>query len=98
MDDRVTKSPYMCGLVSGSVVVVGYVWATNLVHNTPGYAYTNLAFAVALALCAYNLFRAVTLDPAFIPTRPSDQQLKDVRIVGPLCGISLSRPHRWSRN
>jgi palmitoyltransferase ZDHHC13/17 len=33
MDDRVTKSPYLCGLVAGSLFWVGWVWVTRIIRG-----------------------------------------------------------------
>lgn len=43
----------------------------------PGYAITNLLFAIAILLCAYNFFRAITLDPGVVVSL-RDGELKEV--------------------
>lgn len=35
-------------------------------------------FALTVGLCAYNFFRAVTLDPGTCPKPTSDEELKSV--------------------
>ena len=48
-------------------------------------------FALAVGLCAYNFFRAVTLDPGTCPKPTSDEELKSVSYhsllveLGPSC-------------
>lgn len=49
--------------------------------ETSGMPLTNAALFLFLTLCAYNFWRAVTLDPGFIPISQSKEQLKEVSVV-----------------
>ena len=42
------------------------------------HAFTHLIFALTYGLCAYNFFRAITLDPGTCPKPTSDAELKSV--------------------
>jgi len=75
---NVTHSPYFAGIITGSMIWVAWAWFTSLVHNTPGYALTNLSFALVFMLCAYNFFRAITLDPGYCPKPMNDAELKEI--------------------
>jgi palmitoyltransferase ZDHHC13/17 len=44
--------------------------------DTAGYASANLIFALLFILCAYNLFRAITLDPGVCPLPASEEEKK----------------------
>lgn len=94
-------SPYLVGIVAGSLFWVAYSWLTTIAGgkcesalfvrcrsrlrrthfssatsaSLPG---TNFVFVFAFVLCSYNLLRAVTLDPGFVPLYASNNQLKDV--------------------
>jgi hypothetical protein len=48
--------------------------------DTPGYATANLLFAVLFILCAYNFFRAITLDPGVCPVPAGEEEKKLVRV------------------
>lgn len=76
--DALQKSPYLVALLSTSIFWVGYAWLTTLVTNTPGYAYANLFFAASCLLCAYNLFRSVTMDPGYIRPPASAVEVREV--------------------
>lgn len=53
---------------------------TRLLHlETESHAFSHLIFALSFGLCAYNFFRAMTLDPGTCPTPTSDAELKSVR-------------------
>lgn len=94
--DAIQKSPYLVAMLSSSIFWVGYVWMSTLVSrmcntfdrehaltivlDTIDYAYTNLIFAAGCILCAYNLFRAVTLDPGFILKPASDVEIREVSV------------------
>ncbi|KAJ7457064.1 hypothetical protein FB451DRAFT_1047570, partial [Mycena latifolia] len=45
---------------------------------TQSHAFTHLLFALCVGLCAYNFFRAVTLDPGTCPKPASDAELKSI--------------------
>jgi palmitoyltransferase ZDHHC13/17 len=76
------------------MIWVAYAWITRLVNSkscrrdipalanfsvdTPGYALTNLSFALTFMLCAYNFFRAITLDPGYCPKPVNDGELKEI--------------------
>ncbi|KZV90969.1 hypothetical protein EXIGLDRAFT_107061 [Exidia glandulosa HHB12029] len=76
--DTVTHSPYFSGIIFGSMIWIGWAWSTQLVHNYAGYALWHLAFAICYALCVYNFFRAVTLDPGTCPKPANDAELKSI--------------------
>lgn len=46
--------------------------------DTPGYASANLVFAIAFLLCAWNLFRAASLEPGYAPRAESESQRRMV--------------------
>jgi hypothetical protein len=50
----------------------------NLKAETQYHSFAHLMFALAVGLCAYNFFRAVTLDPGTCPKPTSDEELKSV--------------------
>ncbi|KAJ7735914.1 ankyrin repeat-containing domain protein [Mycena metata] len=76
--DSVNQTPYFAGIISGSIVWVVYCWATRLIHQTQSHAFTHLLFGLSVGLCAYNFFRAVTLDPGTCPKPASDAELKSI--------------------
>lgn len=76
--DTVAHSPYFSGIIFGSMIWIGWVWSTQLVHGASGYTLWHLAFAICYALCVYNFFRAVTLDPGTCPKPANDAELKSV--------------------
>lgn len=47
--------------------------------ETESHAFAHLIFALSFGLCAYNFFRAMTLDPGTCPVPTSDAELKSVR-------------------
>jgi palmitoyltransferase len=47
--------------------------------ETESHAFAHLIFALSFGLCAYNFFRAMTLDPGTCPGPTSDAELKSVR-------------------
>lgn len=49
-----------------------------------GFAVSNLVMGLLLLVCAYNFFRAITLDPGHVPFASNDMELKEVRSVAPL--------------
>lgn len=50
----------------------------RLHKDTTSFAYTNLLFAASALLSAYNLFRAVTLDPGYVVKPTSDIEVREV--------------------
>ncbi len=46
--------------------------------ETESHAFSHLIFALSFGLCAYNFFRAMTLDPGTCPVPTSDAELKSV--------------------
>ena len=48
--------------------------------GTPGYAATNLFFALSFMICVYNFVRAATLDAGIVPKVQNSSQLKEVRL------------------
>ncbi|KAM0786270.1 hypothetical protein ACM66B_007067 [Microbotryomycetes sp. NB124-2] len=75
--DRLIKSPYLSAIIAASIFWATYVWLTRFVPNCPGYAISNLMCGVFILLLSYNFFRAVTLDPGWIPFAANDMELKD---------------------
>ncbi|KZT21327.1 hypothetical protein NEOLEDRAFT_1073718 [Neolentinus lepideus HHB14362 ss-1] len=76
--DNVAQSPYFAGIITGSMLWVGYCWITRLVHQTSSHAIAHLVFALSFGLCAYNFFRSITLDPGSCPKPQSDEELKSI--------------------
>lgn len=76
--DTVTHSPYFSGIIFGSMIWIGWAWSTQVVHSYAGYTLWHLAFAICYALCVYNFFRAVTLDPGTCPKPANDAELKSI--------------------
>ncbi|KIP06556.1 hypothetical protein PHLGIDRAFT_452373 [Phlebiopsis gigantea 11061_1 CR5-6] len=76
--DSVTASPYFAGIICGSMIWVAYAWISRLVHQTQSHAFSHLIFALAFGLCAYNFFRAISLDPGTCPKPASDAELKSI--------------------
>ncbi|EPS96187.1 hypothetical protein FOMPIDRAFT_91156 [Fomitopsis schrenkii] len=76
--DSVAQSPYFAGIIFASIVWVAYSWLTRLVNQTQSHAFTHLLFAISLGLCAYNFFRAISLDPGSCPKPASDAELKSI--------------------
>ncbi|KAF8438462.1 DHHC palmitoyltransferase-domain-containing protein [Boletus edulis BED1] len=74
----VNQSPYFAGVIAGSMLWVAYGWVTRLVKEMPEHSYIHLTFAVAFGLCAYNFFRAITLDPGVCPRPANDGELKAI--------------------
>jgi hypothetical protein len=63
---------------------------SNILHlETDSHAFAHLIFALSFGLCAYNFFRAMTLDPGTCPTPKSDAELKSVRDSALRAGITL---------
>ncbi|OCH90139.1 zf-DHHC-domain-containing protein [Obba rivulosa] len=60
------------------MIWVAYAWATRLVHQTQSHAFTHLTFAIMFGLCAYNFFRAISLDAGTCPKPASDAELKSI--------------------
>ncbi|CAK5271098.1 unnamed protein product [Mycena citricolor] len=76
--DTVSQTPYFAGIISASMIWVVFCWATRLIHQTQSHAFSHLCFALAVGLCAYNFFRAITLDPGVCPKPSSDAELKSI--------------------
>ncbi|KAI0274137.1 hypothetical protein BGY98DRAFT_995682 [Russula aff. rugulosa BPL654] len=76
--ESVTASPYFSGIIFGSMVWVGFAWATRPLQQTESHAFAHLIFALSFGLCAYNFFRAMTLDPGTCPVPTSDAELKSI--------------------
>ncbi|OSD00703.1 ankyrin [Trametes coccinea BRFM310] len=76
--DSVAQSPYFAGIITGSIVWVTYAWLTRLIHQTESHPFIHLTLAITIGLCAYNFFRAITLDPGTCPKPSSDAELKAV--------------------
>ncbi|PPQ88419.1 hypothetical protein CVT25_011221 [Psilocybe cyanescens] len=76
--DSVNQTPYFAGIISSSLLWVVFCWVTRLVQETQYHSFAHFMFAVAVGLCTYNFFRAVTLDPGTCPKPSSDEELKSV--------------------
>ncbi|KAI1787384.1 palmitoyltransferase AKR1 [Ganoderma leucocontextum] len=81
--DSVTQSPYFAGIITGSMIWVTYAWITRLMNlicptETQSHAFTHLTLAITIGLCAYNFFRAISLDPGACPKPSSDGELKTI--------------------
>jgi len=76
--DSVNQTPYFAGIICGSIVWVLFCWVTRLVQQTQYHSLAHLLFALTVGLCAYNFFRAVTLDPGTCPKPASDDELKSI--------------------
>ncbi|KAH7882058.1 hypothetical protein F5I97DRAFT_398181 [Phlebopus sp. FC_14] len=74
----VNQSPYFAGIIAGSMLWVGYNWLTRLLRQTQDHPFVHLAFALNFGLCAYNFFRAITLDPGACPRPANDGELKAI--------------------
>lgn len=53
--------------------------------ETQSHAFTHLSFALTVGLCAYNFFRAISLDPGTCPKPSSDAELKSVSARAHFC-------------
>ncbi|KAH9961433.1 hypothetical protein BGW80DRAFT_1564040 [Lactifluus volemus] len=76
--ENVTASPYFSGIIFGSMIWVAYSWLSRLLQQTESHAFSHLIFALSFGLCAYNFFRAMTLDPGTCPGPTSDAELKSI--------------------
>ncbi|KAK2460369.1 hypothetical protein APHAL10511_007534 [Amanita phalloides] len=76
--EGLNQTPYFAGIIAGSIVWVLYGWITRLIPNTQGHPFIHFMFAITLGLCAYNFFRAMTLDPGTCPKPTSDGELKSI--------------------
>jgi len=76
--ESVTASPYFSGIIFGSMVWVAFAWVTRPLQHTESHAFAHLIFALSFGLCAYNFFRAMTLDPGTCPVPTSDAELKSI--------------------
>ncbi|GAA5969222.1 hypothetical protein JCM8115_004322 [Rhodotorula mucilaginosa] len=83
--ERVTKSAYLCAVITASLAWVFYVWVTRIVlresggKQLSGYSITSLLFALLFLSCCYNFFRAITLDPGTVRgPKPGSEELKEV--------------------
>ncbi|TFK18935.1 zf-DHHC-domain-containing protein [Coprinopsis marcescibilis] len=75
--DAVTQSPYFAGIITASIIWVVYAWVTRLLQQQ-SHPIGHLFFALSVGLCAYNFFRAITLDPGTCPKPSSDEELKQI--------------------
>ncbi|KAK4687601.1 hypothetical protein P7C73_g2516, partial [Tremellales sp. Uapishka_1] len=75
--DRVTASPYFAGIITASLFWVAYSWATRIASGTPGHALENLGFVICILSCSFSLYRAITVDPGFVPKPANDQEIKE---------------------
>ncbi|KAK0368554.1 hypothetical protein CLIM01_14088 [Colletotrichum limetticola] len=68
------KTPWLAGIFSASLFLVGLRWLTTILPATTGSAagtsshwWLNLIFGVFLGLCAYFYSAAMRYDPGFVP-------------------------------
>ncbi|GAA5904585.1 hypothetical protein JCM6882_004914 [Rhodosporidiobolus microsporus] len=64
--ERLTKSPYLCAIITASLGWVAWVWVSRYLALPPSYAPSSLLFCLSLLACAYNFWRAITLDPGTV--------------------------------
>lgn len=76
--DSVNQTPYFSGIITASLIWVVYAWVTRLLRQPEPHAFAHLMFALVVGLCAYNFFRAITLDPGTCPKPTSDDELKQI--------------------
>ncbi|KAF9529899.1 DHHC palmitoyltransferase-domain-containing protein [Crepidotus variabilis] len=76
--DSVNQTPYFAGIICGSMIWVLFCWISRLVQFTQDHHVAHFVFALVVGLCAYNFFRAVTLDPGTCPKPASDEELKSI--------------------
>ncbi|KAH6912148.1 DHHC palmitoyltransferase-domain-containing protein [Coprinopsis sp. MPI-PUGE-AT-0042] len=76
--DSVNQSPYFAGIITASLIWVGYSWISRLMQQAESHPFSHLFFALCAGLCAYNFFRAITLDPGTCPKPASDEELKQI--------------------
>ncbi|KAF5334954.1 hypothetical protein D9611_009976 [Ephemerocybe angulata] len=76
--DSVSQTPYFAGIITASLIWVVYSWVTRLLHQAESHPFSHLMFALIVGLCAYNFFRAITLDPGTCPKPASDDELKQI--------------------
>lgn len=50
----------------------------TMILEAESHAFSHLSFAIIVGLCAYNFFRAITLDPGTCPKPASDDELKQI--------------------
>lgn len=76
--DSIGSSPYFAGIITSSMIWVLFSWITRLVPGASDHAFKHLVFALVVGLCAYNFFRAITLDAGTCPKPSSDAELKSI--------------------
>ncbi|KAJ2931938.1 hypothetical protein H1R20_g5163, partial [Candolleomyces eurysporus] len=76
--DSVNQTPYFAGIITASIIWVVFSWATRLLQQAESHSLSHLMFALSVGLCAYNFFRAITLDPGTCPKPASDDELKQI--------------------
>ncbi|BGP43424.1 palmitoyltransferase akr1 [Rhodotorula kratochvilovae] len=76
--ERVTKSPYLCAIITASLGWCAWVWATRFV-GLHAHTLLNIVFLALFSTCAYNFYRAVTLDPGTVRgPPPGGEEMKEV--------------------
>ncbi|KAG8709674.1 palmitoyltransferase akr1 [Ceratobasidium sp. 394] len=76
--EPLTASPYFAGIILGSLIWVTWGWVTILVPALPDHSLAHLIYFLSAALCAYNFFRAITLDPGTCPRPGSESEMKSI--------------------
>ncbi|KAG8741634.1 palmitoyltransferase akr1, partial [Ceratobasidium sp. 428] len=76
--EPLTASPYFAGVILGSLIWVTWGWATMLIPALPDHSLAHLIYFLSASLCAYNFFRAITLDPGTCPRPGSEGEMKSI--------------------
>ncbi|WVQ82594.1 palmitoyltransferase AKR1 [Cryptococcus sp. DSM 104549] len=75
-DDKVSASNYFSSIIISSIIWFSYCWITRLAVGTPGHGFALVGCLLATVACAYNLWRAITTDPGFVPKGENDADIK----------------------
>ncbi|BGP35336.1 palmitoyltransferase akr1 [Rhodotorula toruloides] len=74
---KVTKSPYLCAVITSSLIWVAYVWMTRYI-SLPDHTTLNILFGLALTSCAWWFVKAIRLDPGTVRGPGMGEELKEV--------------------
>ncbi|KAI5454987.1 palmitoyltransferase akr1 [Naganishia albida] len=87
--DTVSKSPYFAAVIIASLIWVGSTWLRVLLTGTSSLS-LNICFVLAYTACAYNFYRAITLDPGYSKLPKDEEELhslvEDLAATGRLNG------------
>ncbi|KAK4330562.1 Palmitoyltransferase AKR1 [Rhodotorula toruloides] len=75
---KVTKSPYLCAVITSSLIWVAYVWITRYI-SLPDHAVLNILFGLSLVSCAWWFAKAIRLDPGTVRGPGMGEELKETR-------------------